>query len=108
EAFLTKAYEEWEAILQPAGIPMGAINTIDQVVAHPQVRARGAIVPCTHPVAGTVETVGPPVRMSDAPGSIRRPAPLLGGDTVTLLRDRFGMNEEELAELRAHGVIGGT
>ena len=34
EAFLTKTYEEWEMILLPAGIPMGAINTLDQVVAH--------------------------------------------------------------------------
>src|SRR5918996_1559747 len=32
EAFLTKTYEEWEAILLPAGIPMGAINTLDAVV----------------------------------------------------------------------------
>ena len=38
DAFLAKTYEEWEAILLPAGIPMGAINTIDQVVDHAQVR----------------------------------------------------------------------
>jgi crotonobetainyl-CoA:carnitine CoA-transferase CaiB-like acyl-CoA transferase len=44
EAFLTKTYEEWEAILLPAGIPMGAINTIDAVVAHPQVIARSGLV----------------------------------------------------------------
>src|SRR5580765_979648 len=27
DAFLTKTYEEWAAILQPAGVPVGAINT---------------------------------------------------------------------------------
>src|SRR3984893_6073244 len=37
DRFLSKTYEEWEAILLPAGIPMGAINTIDHVVEHPQV-----------------------------------------------------------------------
>src|SRR5207244_7939821 len=37
EIFLKKSYEEWEAILVPAGIPMGAINAIDRVVEHPQV-----------------------------------------------------------------------
>ena len=42
EILLTRTYEEWEALLVPAGIAMGAINTIDQVVEHPQVRARGA------------------------------------------------------------------
>src|SRR3989442_595537 len=49
DAFLTKTYEEWERMLLPAGVPMGAINTLDHVVAPPQVRARGAIVHSTHP-----------------------------------------------------------
>jgi formyl-CoA transferase/CoA:oxalate CoA-transferase len=105
DAFLTKAYEEWEAILLPAGIPMGAINTLDQVVAHPQVRARGAMVECTHPAAGTFETVAPPVRLSDTPGSVRLPAPLLGEHTDQVLRERLGMKDEEIAQLRTAGVI---
>jgi CoA:oxalate CoA-transferase len=74
-------------------------------VAHPQVRARGAIVACTHPVAGTFETVGPPVRLSDTPGSIRLPAPLLGEHTDQVLRERLGMSDEEIARLKAQGVI---
>jgi len=36
EVFLTKTYEEWEALLLVQGIPMGAINTIDPAVNHPQ------------------------------------------------------------------------
>jgi len=28
DIFLTKSYDEWEAILVPAGIPMGAIHAI--------------------------------------------------------------------------------
>ena len=39
---------------------MGAINTIDQVVEHPQVKARGMIVETEHPTAGTVKMVGVP------------------------------------------------
>jgi crotonobetainyl-CoA:carnitine CoA-transferase CaiB-like acyl-CoA transferase len=105
DAFLTRSYEEWESILQPAGIPMGAINTLDQVVVHPQVRARGALVECAHPVAGPVETVGPPVRMSETPGSIRRPAPLLGQHTEEVLRTRLGMGDDDMDILRRAGVI---
>ena len=106
ETFLTKTYEEWEAILMPAGIPMGAINTIDNVVDHPQVAARGALVECTHPVAGTIQMVAPPVRMSETPGSVRTPAPLLGEHTDEVLRDRLGMNEHDIATLRRSGTIG--
>jgi crotonobetainyl-CoA:carnitine CoA-transferase CaiB-like acyl-CoA transferase len=105
-AFLAKSYEEWEAILQPAGIPMGAINTIDQAIAHPQTRARGAIVGHVHPVAGAVKAVGPPVRMSATPGAIRGPAPLLGEHTESVLRERLGLTSAEIRRLRATRVIG--
>ena len=106
QAFLTRAYEEWEAVLLAAGIPVGAINTVEQVVAHPQVNARGALVECEHPVAGTVRVVGPPIRFSETPGSVRTPAPLLGQHTSEVLRTRLGMSEDELARLRALGAIG--
>jgi len=103
--FSTKSYEEWERLLVPAGIPAGAINTLDQVVAHPQVAARGAIVEHDHPVAGRVKSVGPPVRMTGTPGAVRGPAPLLGQHTEQVLRDRLGMADEELNRLRERRVI---
>jgi crotonobetainyl-CoA:carnitine CoA-transferase CaiB-like acyl-CoA transferase len=106
DAFLTKTYEEWAAILEPAGIPVGAINTLDQVVEHPQVAARGVLVESTHPVAGTIKVVGPPVRMSETPGSVRAPAPLLGEHTEEILRGRLGLSDEEIERLHEEGVIG--
>ncbi|HEY7292221.1 MAG TPA: CoA transferase [Vicinamibacterales bacterium] len=104
-AFMTKSYEEWEQILMPAGIPMGAINTLDHVVAHPQVAARGAIVESEHPVAGVYRSVGPPVRLSETPGRIRRPAPLLGEHTDAILRERLGMSAADVERLAANGVV---
>jgi len=104
-AFLTRTFEEWEAILAPAGIPMGAINTIDRVVAHPQVAARGTLVESDHPVAGRVRSVGPPFRMSDTPGRARTPAPLLGEHTEQVLSSRLGLTAAEIARLRDAGVI---
>jgi crotonobetainyl-CoA:carnitine CoA-transferase CaiB-like acyl-CoA transferase len=105
EAFLTKTYEEWEAILLPAGIPMGAINTLDAVVDHAQVAARGALVECEHPVAGRIRMVGPPVRMSETPGAVRSPAPLLGEHTEDVLKQRLGLRDDEIARLRRERVI---
>jgi crotonobetainyl-CoA:carnitine CoA-transferase CaiB-like acyl-CoA transferase len=105
EAFLTRTYEEWEQVLLPAGVPMGAINTLDAVVAHPQVAARGAMVESPHPIAGTVRMTAPPVRMSETPGSVRAPAPLLGQHTTEVLRERLALSDREIARLRRAGVI---
>jgi crotonobetainyl-CoA:carnitine CoA-transferase CaiB-like acyl-CoA transferase len=85
---------------------MGAINTIPQVVEHPQVIARGALVEMDHPRAGKVRMVGAPVRLSETPGSVRTPAPLLGEHTDTVLRDLLGLRTAEIDTLRAGGVIG--
>jgi crotonobetainyl-CoA:carnitine CoA-transferase CaiB-like acyl-CoA transferase len=105
EAFLTRSYEEWEAILEPAGIPMGAINTLDVVVSHPQVAARNSMVESTHPVAGSVRMTAPPIRLSDTPGTVRAPAPLLGEHTREVLRQRLALADDEIARLERAGVI---
>ena len=104
--FLTRTYEEWEAILVPAGIPLGAINTIDEVVSHPQVASRNALVESDHPVAGAVRVVGPPVRMSATPGAVRSPAPLLGEHTDDVLHAHLGLDDNAIEALRRSGVIG--
>ena len=106
EILLTKTYEAWEAILVPAGIPMGAINTIDKVVEHPQVRERELIIDHEHPVAGKVKMVGVPLKLSETPGAVRMPAPLLGQHTDEVLREILTLDDAEITALRRAGVIG--
>jgi formyl-CoA transferase/CoA:oxalate CoA-transferase len=106
EVFLTRSFAEWEAILVGAGIPMGSINNVKQVVEHPQVIARGAIVDMVHPRAGNVRVVGVPIRMSATPGSVRTPSPSLGEHTEVVLGDVLGMTVQEIEILRAAGGLG--
>lgn len=106
KAFLTRSYEEWEAVLTKNGIPVGAINTLAQVVDHPQVKARGSIVEIEHPRAGKVRVVGVPVRLSATPGAVRTPSPSLGEHTDTVLREMLGLGAEEIDALRAGGALG--
>ncbi len=106
EVFLTRTYEEWEAALLDKGIPMGAINSIAEVVEHPQVVARGSLVEMEHPRAGKVKMVGAPVRLSETPGSVRTPAPMLGEHTDDVLAELLGLGKGEIAKLRAEGAIG--
>jgi crotonobetainyl-CoA:carnitine CoA-transferase CaiB-like acyl-CoA transferase len=106
QLFLTRPYEEWEAILMRGGVPVGAINTIDRVVDHPQVAARGSLVACEHPVAGKVRMVGPAARLSETPADVRMPAPRLGEHTDQVLRERLRLDDREIARLRKLGAIG--
>jgi crotonobetainyl-CoA:carnitine CoA-transferase CaiB-like acyl-CoA transferase len=85
---------------------MGSINNVKQVVEHPQVVARGAIVDMVHPRAGKVRVVGVPIRMSATPGSVRTPSPSLGEHTEAVLGDVLGMNAHEIETLRAAGGLG--
>ncbi len=81
---------EWLDLMEAGGLPAGPVLDVRQMHADPQTRAREMVVAVDHPVAGEVETLGLPVKFSETPGAVRRPAPQLGEHT-----------EEVLAELRA-------
>jgi crotonobetainyl-CoA:carnitine CoA-transferase CaiB-like acyl-CoA transferase len=107
ETFLTRSYEEWEKILTDAGVPVGAVNKIDQVVEHPQVKARGAIVEQDHPRAGRVPMTGVPFRLSETPGAIRSPSPSLGEHSAEVLQELLGMPAEQVDALIDRGIVSG-
>ena len=52
--------------------------------------------------------VAPPVRLSETPGGVRTPAPLLGQHTDDVLRERLGLDDAEITRLRAIGALGPT
>ena len=81
-------------MFERAGVPAGPIYGMDEVFANEHVVARGMIVPLEHPVAGVVNNLGIPVKMSATPGRVRMPAPTLGQHTESVLR-QFGVPEEE-------------
>ncbi len=60
--------------------------------ADPQVRARDMVVEVEHPVAGPTRLVGIPVKLSETPGAVCRPAPTLGQHTAEVLGE-LGLEE---------------
>jgi crotonobetainyl-CoA:carnitine CoA-transferase CaiB-like acyl-CoA transferase len=106
KVFMTRPYEEWEPLLLKNDIPVGAINDLSQVVEHPQVKARNALVEVEHPKAGKIRVIRSPVRLSKAPFAVRSPAPMLGQHTQDVLREVLGMSAKEIAALEATGALG--
>ncbi len=100
-----KTTNEWREILDLAGVPNGPINSVDQVIADPQVIAREMIVEVDHPKAGKTFLPGIPIKLSETPGNIRRPAPLLGEHTHEILEVTFGFSPEQIAEFEKADIF---
>lgn len=96
---------DWIARLEAVGVPCGPINTLAEVFADPQVRARGLHVDMEHPAIGTVPQVASPFRMSKTPVAYDRAPPLLGEHTDEVLASVLGIGQAEIAGLRERGVV---
>ncbi|MBI2217799.1 MAG: CoA transferase [Candidatus Rokubacteria bacterium] len=94
----------WLARLDRAGVPCGPIFTYPEALADPHTLARQMVVDLVHPVAGPIKALGVPVKLSETPGAIERPAPLVGEHTEEILRD-LGYSTEEQQRLRHAGVV---
>jgi crotonobetainyl-CoA:carnitine CoA-transferase CaiB-like acyl-CoA transferase len=97
---------EWLAALSPASVPCGPINDLAAVFAEPQVRHRALRFELPHPLAGRVPQIRSPVRYSRSALEYSRPPPLLGEHTDAVLAAEADVGPQELAALRARGVIG--
>ena len=100
-----KPAREWLRLLEPAGVPCGPINDLDQVFADPQVRHRRMRVRAPHPAAGEVTMVANPIKFSATPIAYDRAPPLLGEHTIAVLHDVLGMDGEAIEALRRDQVV---
>jgi len=104
KATAAESRAHWLARLEEAGVPSGPINTYPEALADPHTLARGMVVDLVHPGAGAVKALGVPVKLSDTPGAVDRPAPLLGQHTAEILTE-LGYSDAEQQRLKATGVI---
>ena len=94
----------WLARLDGEGVPSGPINTYPEALADPHTLARDMVIDLVHPGAGPIKNLGVPVKLSDTPGAVDRPAPLLGQHNDIILAE-LGYGESERRALRANGII---
>jgi formyl-CoA transferase len=105
ELFSQWEISHWLAIMETIGVPCGPINSIDQTLEDPQVRAREMVIAMSHPNAGTVRMVASPLKIPTAPPVFRLPPPMLGEHTEQILNEILGFDNKTVQVLRATQVI---
>lgn len=92
-------------LLDRVKVPVAPILSIQQLVEHPQIKARNMLVEMEHPAAGKISIPGFPVKFSATPGSVRTAAPLLGQHTDEVLMGILGLTQDRINELRNIKVL---
>jgi formyl-CoA transferase len=101
---LERSVAEVLAALDAAEVPAGRIYTVADIAADPHYRSRGMIERITLADGSALEVPGIVPKLSRTPGTLRCNAPALGADTDAVLRE-LGLSDEQIAALRARGVI---
>jgi benzylsuccinate CoA-transferase BbsE subunit len=101
------ARSKWELYEGGQGrrLLIGIVSTPEDIVNNPQLQFRRWLTEVEQPGLGTLRFPGPPYRLSETPWAIRRPPPAPGEHNTEVLGDELGLSADELAALRAEGVV---
>ena len=100
-----KTTSEWENIFSEYGLPYSAVNTIDKIVENDQINYRKMIVEIDQPKVGKMKIMGTPFKMSETPGMITGPAPLLGEHTGDVLKELLNFDDSQIENLKNLKII---
>ena len=95
---------DWIREFEAAGVPVGPVNKIGDMLADPQVAAREMVLEVEHARAGRVKTLGTPIKFSGTPGAVTRAAPLLGEHTREIL-GTLGYSDPQIDALEEEGAV---
>jgi len=83
--FRSRGVADWERVLDEAGIPVGRVRSVAEILNSPQLKARGMVVDREHPVIGSLRLVGNPIQFDGQNHTAAGPPPLRGEHTDEVL-----------------------
>lgn len=92
------------ALLHDAGVPAGLTYRAQDMLGDPHFAARRAIVRLLHPELGNFPMQNVAPQLSETPGAVRSLGPSLGEHTEEVLRERLGLDAEQITDLRKRGI----
>ena len=103
--FCRSSTAEWCEKLEEAGLPVGPILGVPEMLAHPQTLARDMVVETNHRRIGKVLALGFPLRFSQTKGKVTRSAPVLGEHTREVLAE-YDYTANDIEKLIEEGAVG--
>jgi formyl-CoA transferase len=95
---------DWVCALNRAGVPAGAIPSLQDALASAQVEHRGTLQSVHAAGIGDLKLFSTTAKFERTPGGVEAPPPRLGADTDAVLEEA-GYTGEAIAAFRAEGVI---
>ncbi|XP_040921652.1 succinate--hydroxymethylglutarate CoA-transferase isoform X1 [Toxotes jaculatrix] len=105
QRFLQEKTADWLRRFEGSGVPVGPINSIQEVFSEPQVKHNGLIQEMDHPTAGRIAVPGPAVRFSSFTPGGPTPPPLIGQHTVQVLRETLSYSDDIIKTLLESGAV---
>ncbi len=112
---LVKLLEDWLATfpdrdsavakMHQHQVPAAPVLSVEETLTHPHLVARGTVRTITDRLTGTFQIPGMPLKFSEFPDDLPLEAPTLGEHNADILRDWLGHSDQEIADLRAAGVL---
>jgi crotonobetainyl-CoA:carnitine CoA-transferase CaiB-like acyl-CoA transferase len=96
--------EEWVSLLNGLGIPAGAIPTLQDALASPQIHHRKTLQAVAAPGIGELRLFSLTARFEKTPGAVSSPPPRLGAHTADVLGE-LGYSADDVRRLREKGVV---
>ena len=104
-SFAKLTTDEWLERLQQAGVPVGPVASVGEMLEHPHSLARDMVIKVDHARLGSVRSLGMPVKLSSLEKSeLKTGAPVLGQHTGEVLSE-FGYSQEEISEFVKDNVV---
>ena len=91
--------------LQAAGVAAMPSFCATEILEDPHTISRELFTTVEHPLLKTQHVMNPAWKLSETPGTIRKPGPVLGEDNVEVFTSLLGMTEAEVKDLEARKIL---
>ena len=95
----------WIRKLEQVSVPCGAVNTLEQVFNHPQIKHREMVKEVANNHGELIKTVASPINLSATPLQYNSASPDLGQHSYQVLSKNLKYSESEINKLFNNAIV---